>query len=170
MPLTSIVTIVLRLFALNWLLQGAFLLSSATTDFVHSNSFFSEYWRLAPLAGLVVAGILLFFWSHLLARIVTPRPHQDVAFGSLTQYDLYCFAFTFLGLYFALSSIANTLNWLHYFLLVMRDTHENNPQRSSAFYEVTRPLITLIAGCACLLFAPRCARKLTDVQNKHNTA
>ena len=170
MPLTSIVTIVLRLFSVSWFLQGFFLLSSALRDVARFWGLSGNYWMLVPPTVFLVGAIFLFMWSKLLARMVTPHLNPEVAISSLTQYDLYCFAFTFLGLYFALSSIADTLNWLHYFLSTMRDTHEGNPQRADAFYDLSRPLITLFAGGACLLFAPRCARKLTDSQRKHDNA
>jgi len=166
MPLTAIVTIVLRLFSLNWILQGFFWMSSAGADFVHSRTLSTEYWRLAPLVGLVVAGILLFLWSTLVARIVTPRPNPEIVLGELTQYDLYCFAFTFLGLYFVLSSVADTLNWLHYSFMVARDTNDGDPKRADALYQITRPLITLLAGGASVFLAPRFARKLTECQRK----
>jgi len=168
MPLSSIVTIVIRLFALNWIVGGIITFASLVREITRYWSTSPNYWGLLYPAVMLAIGVLFFMWSQLVARIVTPRSNPEVNLGGLTQYDLYCFAFTFLGLYFVLSSIAETLNWLHYSFLVVRDTHEGNPQRADSFYQLTRPLITLLAGGASLMFAPRFARKLTSVQLKND--
>ena len=54
--------------------------------------------------------------------------------------------------------------------MVARDTNDGDPKRSDAFYQITRPLITLLAGGASLSLAPRLARKLTDIQRKNEVA
>jgi len=170
MPLTSIVTIVLRLFSLSWLVQGITMFASAAAAMTPHSSAHPNYWNYAAALLLCLAALGLFVLSHPIARIVTPPPNPEISLGGLSQYDLYCFAFTFLGLYFVLSSIADSLNWLHYFFVVARTTHENDPQRETAFYRLARPLTTLVAGGATLLFAPRCARKLTAIQRNHEAA
>lgn len=164
MQLSSIVTIVLRLFSLLWLLTGIIMFATVAGTM-------NEFWTVHRSFGTFVpsilefsAAVLLFLFSERLARIVTPPPNPEINLAGLSQYDLYCFAFTFLGLYFVLSSIADSINWLHYAVLIGRRTHENDPQREQALYKLARPLITLIAGGASLLFAPRCARKLTKIQ------
>jgi hypothetical protein len=99
-----------------------------------------------------------------LARLVTPRPDSTVSVGGLTRYDLYCFAFVFLGLYFFLSSVGNTINWLHAYAFLA----SNAPQvPRNSFYELTRALITCVAGGVCIVFASRLAKKLTDSQRKY---
>lgn len=165
MPLSSIVTIVLRLFAIRWIVQGVVSLCSVAREFFNSWGPMSYSHFYVPLSYIVVA-LLLFMWSHVVARVVTPRTNSEVTLGTLTQYDLYCFAFTFLGLYSALNSFADTLNWIHYFVVGAREPIERNALSARNFYEFTHQLVTLLAGGAFLLFAPRCARKLTALQKR----
>ncbi len=167
MPLNSIVTIVLRLFSLSWFVQGLSMFASVTAAMAPYPSRQTSYGNYGPSLIMLLAAVAMFFLSQAIARLVTPRTSPELSLGGLSQYDLYCFAFTFLGLYFVLSSVANTLNWLHYFFLVARAAHENDPQRETAFYQLTQPLITLLTGGASLLFAPLCARRLTNIQRKH---
>jgi hypothetical protein len=164
MPLNSIVTIVLRLFSLHWLIQGIVLLPQVIQATRDSWPYSPSFIMFAQPTVLLVLAIGLFWWSHLLGRIVTPRPVPEVQLGGLSVYDLYSFTFTFLGLYFALTSVAGTLNWLHYYLTLLKDTPAGNLERDYGFYSLTQPLITFLAGLACLLFAPRFARKLASLQ------
>ena len=168
MPLPSIVTVVLRLFSLNWFLQGLIMASSAFRygDRQQLHSFAAFTGVPAPLITLVAA-VGLFYWSGTIARIVTPKPGPEINLGGLAQYDLYCFAFTFLGLYFVLSSVADTFNWLHYTFLLIRDPHATDAQRTDTLYGLATPLITLLFGGASMLFAGRCARRLAEIQRKN---
>lgn len=169
MPLTSIVTVVLRLYAIVWFLSGLISLASGARDSFRSWSSlgFSSY--VIPISYLVVA-FLIFMWSHVLARMVTPKSNSEVATGGLTLFDLYCFAFTITGLYFVLSSFADALNWIHYAVMVEREPGVPEQQMGPGFYELTRHLVTIAGGGACLVFAPRFARKLTSFQNKQDAA
>jgi hypothetical protein len=169
MPLNVIVTIVLRLFAVDWFIKAIILLPPALQSASASWPGTPNYVLLVSPGLYLVFAIGLFWWSHLLGRNVTPRPVPEIQFSGLSIYDLYCFAITFLGLYFALSSFASTLNWIHYYFTVLRDTPPESPSRENAFYGLIEPLITFIAGLACLLFAPRFARKLASIQRKADT-
>ena len=127
-----------------------------------------NFWNYAAPVLLLILAAVIFLLSQPIARFVTPPSNEKLSLGGLSLYDLYCFAFTFLGLFFVLSSIANTLNWLHYFLLVSRIYNGNDPQQFTSFYKFTGPLITLISGGLVLIFAPRGARKLTEIQRRHD--
>ncbi len=170
MPLTAIVTIVLRIFSLLWLVDGILQFINVAQMPSHFPERHVSILVIAvPLIYLACA-FFTFLFSHPIARIVTPPPNAEVNLGTLTRYDLYCFAFTFLGLYFFLSSIADALNWLHIYIITAQHTHEPDPQRSQTFYRLTRPLITALVGLATLVLAPRLAHKLTTVQQKQSAA
>jgi len=167
MPLSSIVTIVLRLFSFLWFVQSIGMFASVAARTAPYLSSHISYWNYVDPVLLLFAAIAVFLFSQPIARILTPPPNPELSLGGLSQYDLYCFAFTFLGLYFVLSSIGSTLNHLHYFILTSRTTQENDPERARNFYLFTQPLITLLVGGVSLGFASRCARKLTVIQRKH---
>lgn len=165
MPLTSIVTICLRIFALNWLIYG---IIGLVDFFGRWRQFRGEAFGYSLVLSVlvpVVGAILVWMWSRTIARAVTPRPDSTVQLGGLTSLDLYAFAFTFLGAYFFLTSIPPLINLLHY-SLVEAGKDPVTPASRQTFYDFTHYIVTLIIGGACVLFAPRFARKLTNAHQK----
>ncbi len=163
MPLPSIVTIVLRLFSLYWVVQGIIMFVS---EIARGSFGLMGLWSCAAPGALLVTAVLMFLFSKPLAHFISPRTSLEFSPGGLSLVDLYCFSFVFLGLFFVLCSFANTVNWLHYFFLVMRDSPTHDPHRSDNFYQLTQPLITLVAGGASMWFARRLALRLADIQEK----
>jgi len=170
MPLTSIVAVVLRLFSVSWLVQGVTGLAVMAAALAPLPSPYSNPWNYAGPVFFVAVAVATWLLAPALARLVTPRPDSTIHIGGLTRYDLYCFAFVFLGLYFILSSIANSINWLHYYMILAKNTPQADSQRQTSFYQLTQALITLVAGGICLSLASRLAKKLTDAQRKYEAA
>lgn len=168
MPLSSIVIVVLRLFAIQMVGQSFHMaLSFAAAD--AKQSFHPpHYWAayLVPVALLLFA---LFEWwlAPVIARLVTRHHDGEVAIGGLSRLDLYSFAFVFLGLYFILTSIAPALNWLHYFLTT--SAAGSQAESRSSFYDLASYLVTLIAGILALLPARRWARRLLTRERRDET-
>jgi hypothetical protein len=165
MPLSSIVVIVARLFALNWLLQAFVLIASAlTTPSVQERSVSTALMGSAPGVLLLILAVFLWMLAPAVARFVSRGVDTTVSVGSLSRRDLYSFAFVFLGLFFVLSSFADVINWIHYFT-VSRDAPTRDP-RIQSFYDLIRPCLTLAAGLICLLGAPHWTKKLTSRDEK----
>lgn len=164
MPLNSIVAVVMRLFALSWLVQGITGTASVFASEALYPSSHMNYWNYAVSGWLLIIATAAWFLAQPVAWLVTPPSDANLDLGGLSRQDLYCFAFVFLGLYFVLSSLANTINWTHHYTAIAKVTSEADRQRQSSFYELTQPLITLIAGAVCLLFAPRIVQRLTRLQ------
>jgi hypothetical protein len=164
MRLTSIVTIVLRIYALLWLTEAvvhcvAQIAESHQTSSITRTPFtFYGIWFV-----WILVAIIVFVLSQPIARIAVPPPNERVNVGTLSRDDLYCFAFTFLGLYFFLSSIGSAINAIHYNVIISQAKHQDAVQQSEALYRLTRPLLTLLAGLASLLLAPKLAHKLTTI-------
>ena len=170
MPLSSIVVIVIRLFALNWLLTSVPLLLSATTyrpsDERHLFAVLIPY---APGVLLLIFAAALWILASVVARSVSRDVNTSVNIAGLTRYDLYSFAFVFLGLYFILSSFADVINWVHYFASASHyDPTQNLPVQN--LYRLTRPFLTFMAGVASLLGAPRWTKKLLANNEKGQVA
>src|ERR1700738_2552655 len=107
MPLSSIVFIVIRLFALNWFLTAVpLLLSAATAPLSHERHLSAVLMPYAPAVLLLVFAAGLWILSPGIARFVSRGVDTRVSIGSLSRSDLYSFAFVFLGLFFILSSFA----------------------------------------------------------------
>lgn len=168
MPLSSIVIVVLRLFAIQMVGKSFDMALSFAAADAKRNFHPPHYWvpYLVPVALLVFA---LFEWwlAPVIARLVTRHHDGEVAVGALSRLDLYSFAFVFLGLYFILTAIAPALNWLHYFLT----TSSLGPQSESqsSFYELASHLVTLTAGVLILLPARRWARRLLTREQRDET-
>jgi hypothetical protein len=172
MLLRHIVIIILRLFSLSWLVQGGLVGLASTVQYSHAIPDFNQA-LLAYAIPLVYAVAAAGRWmlAAWIARHVTPEPDSAVNAGALTLYDLYCFAFVFLGLYFVLSSFAQVLNAVHTYQLV--STMNPPPpflEKNASFYQLTEPVITLVAGSLCIIFASRIARKLMSGQRQDGVA
>jgi hypothetical protein len=171
MPLTGIVTIVLRIFSLLWLVNAIVQFVSLAHVAAPFETRHTSIWIYAVPIAYLLCAFFVFVLSHPIARLVTPPPNAEMNLATLTRYDLYCFAFTFLGLHFFLSSFGESLNRLHYYVITAQlTTHEGIEKHAASFYPLTRPLLTLVAGLATLLLAPRLARKLTTLQQKQEPA
>jgi hypothetical protein len=169
MPLSNIVVIVARLFALNWLLHAFVLIASAlATPSLQERSLSTTLVGSSPGVLLLILGVFLWVLAPAVARRVSRGGDTTVSIGSLSRSDLYSFAFVFLGLFFILSSLADVINWVHYFT-VSRDAPTRDP-RIQSFYDLIRPCLTLAAGLVCLLGAPHWTKKLTSRDEKNQKA
>jgi hypothetical protein len=164
MPLSSIVVILIRLFALNWLLTSLSLLLSAA-----GNSVAYGLMPYVPGAVLLVVTVVLWVFARAIARIVSSGVDASVSVGSLTRSDLYSFAFVFIGLFFVLSSFADVINWVHYFTTVSHENPRHDP-RVQSFYQLTRPCLTLALGLILLFGAPRWTKMLIARDQKDQVA
>ena len=98
MPLSSIVVIVIRLFAVNWLLTAVPLfLTAAATPLPRDRTVAAVVSVYAPAALLLVFTAVLWILSRRIARFVSRGVDATVSVGSLSRSDLYSFAFVFLG-------------------------------------------------------------------------
>src|SRR4051794_12124767 len=118
MPLSNIVVIVLRLFAIQMFVQSVGLAFSVAGRVAYAGAWPRSYFNYLPAVALFVVAYLEWLLAPAISRLVTRKHDSTVSIGGLSREDLYCFAFVFLGLYFILVSIGSTVNWLHYFFTV----------------------------------------------------
>jgi hypothetical protein len=160
MPLSSIVVIVLRLFALYGLFRALPLFGSAAmTPLGRELSLSIVLAPYAPAVLLVIFAAGLWILARAIGRIVSRGVDTSVCIGGLTRADLYSFAFVFLGIYFILSSFADVINGIHYCFTIAHNDSAHNPHVEN-FYQLTRPSLTCIAGFVSLLGAPHWTKKL----------
>src|SRR5438093_1621357 len=150
MPLSSIVVIVIRLFAVNWLVTGASLLASAATNpLPHERQSFAVLipYALPVLFFVFAAGSWIL--APFIGRLVSRGVDANVSVGSLSRSDLYSFAFVFLGLFFILSSVADVINWILYFT-VSGEALRPHPV-IQGLYQINLTCLRLEAGVVSLL-------------------
>jgi hypothetical protein len=166
MPLSSIVVIVIRLFALNWLLTSVPLFLAATASPLrHDLNMAGVLMLYAPSVLLLILAAVLWILASAIARLVSRGVDTTVTVGALSRADLYSFAFVFLGLFFILSSFADVINRVHYITTASRQDPRHDV-RVQNLYQLTRPCLTLGLGLVSLLGAPRWTKKLVAYDQK----
>jgi len=165
MPLSTIVLIVLRLFCVCWLVDG---LTGLAVGFAYYNPQASIIAQLLEPVTFVLFAVVGWIIAPTLSRLVIGQRDAVIQSSELTLGDLYAFAFVFLGLYFSLSSFADTLNWFHYFLWVNAGNRLLPSENAPSYYSLSRALISLIPGLVCLFPGRRWARKLAAADHPSN--
>ena len=154
MPLSSIVVIVIRLLALNWLLTVVpLLLSAATTPLPHERHLSAVLMIYAPAVLLLSVAAGLWILTPAIARFVSRGVDTTVSIGSLSRSISTASPSCSSDFFFILSSFADVINWIHYFATVSREDPRHDP-RVQNLYQLTRPCLTLALG---LSFITRCA-------------
>ena len=168
MPISNIVTIVLRLFAIQMLVQALSLALEVTASFALRGGSSRNYFNYLTPAALLVLAVLEWLLAPGISRLVTRNHNSELSTGGLSREDIYAFAFVFLGLYFILVSIAPSLNWLHYLFSVEGRSTGQTAEGRKSFYDLASHLITLIAGFMSLLPANRWARRLVNSERRND--
>jgi hypothetical protein len=169
MLISTIVLIVVRLFSVSWLVQGLSMLAVAFGDFSKMDSANNGAFVTAtflPSVGLITFCVVTWIISPFLARLIAGKHDASVTVPSLSLLDLYSFAFVFLGLYFILNSLGNVFNWAFYWFVVNASHGDFDPEQKKSFYGLSRYVVTLLAGFACLLSGRKWARKLHDSESE----
>jgi hypothetical protein len=163
MLISTIVLIVVRLFSVQWLVQGLTMLVVVVTGLSEIGPVQSEWivpMRILPSMLVLALSVVAWLVSPLLSRLIAGRYDASVTFSLMSLQDLYSFAFVFLGLYFVLSSLGDALNWLQYWFVFNASHGDSDPERKRSFYGMSRSLITLVAGFLCLLYGKKWAKRL----------
>lgn len=157
---STIVLIVVRLFCVQWLVEGVSGLAFSLAPQGPEDSY--AWWRLmVPLLTIVLA-VVAWFIAPLLARLISGSQNTTAQISGVALVDLYAFAFVFLGIYFVLSSLGSAVNSFQYFFADAASHGDFDPDRKRLFYSFLRYLITLLAGLACVFYGQRWARKLVS--------
>ncbi|GHC47858.1 hypothetical protein [Roseibacillus persicicus] len=160
MKLSHILIIFLRVFAINWLLVGFFRL------FVSIPMLTSNWLSAFYLAGpgvYFLAALLAWIFAVKIAKVLIGRADCDVQMAKeITPAMLFSTAFLGIGLYFFLTYLGGSLNWLHYLAITQagHDLMTTAVDEDSNFYSLTSSLIPCLAGLALAACSPKLGRKL----------
>ena len=167
MSASTIVLILMRLFALEWLVQVAIMLLNTASVSAQSHDLRILLFSYAP--ALVLLALCAWMWmaAPWFARKILGKYDAPVHVSGISLEDIYSFAFVFLGLYFILTSLAASLNWIHYYL-TLGDASSTafSEKTQQSFYKAAQQFVTLLAGLATMLPARQWARKLVGSQPK----
>jgi hypothetical protein len=159
MLLSAIALLVVRLYCLLWLLQGIAMLVAEIDDNM-SGSFILL--RFLPSVVTFVFSVVTWLIAPWLARFISRPRDTVVAVPGLSREDLFAGIFVLLGLYFVLGSLGDCLNGFHYFLWANGGNLPLGSAQPASYYVLSRSVITLIAGLACIVYNRRFAGKLNQ--------
>jgi hypothetical protein len=159
MNLRSLVVVVLRLMALEFLLQVVVQLTPKVLQYLslYQASQVGNQPSVLPwlvLAGLVISALLLWFMALPIARLVTRPLPQEISLGALTLADCYSVAFIGVGLLYIANGLPQVLNWGHYLFKAAASTSGDSWKEQVNFYQVSQAFIPFILG-ALLFFKGR---------------
>jgi hypothetical protein len=159
----SLVLIALRLYAIYWLFQSLSGLVTVVPMLLMMEPQVQGRisWTLAivPVVMLIFSAALWFSATPLSAAVA--RGHDaELSIAPLTREDLYCFAFVFIGLYFALASISGVVDAGYKFLTQDALLSESDPRHGRELIPFLGHALTLIIGFGCVLGAAKWSRIL----------
>ncbi len=153
MNLQSLVVVVLRLMALNFLVRVALQLTPQLLSLVrisqrstNGGSSSLMAFPLLLLAFLLVVAILLWIFALPIARAVTRGVPQDLFFGALSLVDCYSIAFMAVGLYYSTSHLPQVLNWTYYLFKTAAGSRVDSWQDRAPGYDMTLAFLPFIIG------------------------
>lgn len=153
MNLQSLIVVVLRLMALDFLLRVAVQLTPQILQFFRlyeqspldgSRSSMVLPWFM--LVGLIVAAVLLWFLALSIARFVTRGVSHDLSFGAMSLVDCYSIAFMAVGLFYISSHLPQVLNWGHYLFKAAASRAGDSWKEGVEWYQVSQAFIPFIVG------------------------
>ncbi len=154
---SQITQIIIRLFALLWLVRGAGQIMAGIAVAG------GQPWQPAMFFGGIIALALAagaWFLAPTLGRLVTRGGDEYVGLGSITFAQLLRAVFIGVGLSLSLSSLGTLINSLHFFL-VMKASPETIPEGLSLSpYDLSQSAVTFLAGVALIASASHWSRRL----------
>jgi hypothetical protein len=168
MNLQSLVVVVLRLMALDFLLRVAVQLTPTLLINLKlwERSQLDIVLPWIVLAVLVVCAVLLWFLALPIARLVTRGVSHDLSFGAMSLVDCYSIAFMAVGLFYISSHLPQVLNWSHYLFKVAATKAGDSWKEGVQWYDVTQAFIPFIVGVVLFVNGRRWAVALA----RKNTA
>lgn len=171
MNLQSIVVVLLRLMALNLVLQAVVSLTPHLLNYMSARSdiSFAEAQLLVALPWLIILGLLLsavLLWVIALpvARLVTRNVAQEISLGALTLADCYSTAFLLIGLYHIVDNFSAVLSWSHFVFVTAAPGSGTAWREDVNFYEVFGSFVPFVVGVVLVVKGRRWAGRLAGGQ------
>lgn len=167
MNLQSLVVVVVRLIALDFLLRVAVQLAPQLLSFteLYHGASLDEPWSLLVLpcvlvVGLVVSAVLFWVFALPIARLVTRGVPHDLSFGTLSLVDCYSVAFMGIGLFYIANHLPQILNWTHFLFKVAALRPGDTWKEEVKWYDVSQAFIPFIVGVVLFVNGRRWAAAL----------
>lgn len=172
MNLQSLVVVVLRLMALDFLLRVAVQLTpqilmvlklSNRSPLDDSRS--DLVLPLFFITTMIICAVLFWVFALPIARLVTRGVSHDLSFGAVSLVDCYSIAFMAVGLFYISSHLPQVLNWAHFFLKTAASGHGDS-ENTYHGYDVSQAVIPFIVGVVLFVNGRRWAVALARRQSE----
>lgn len=154
-PAQFIVLVILRLYAVSWAFKGlgALIATVIAGDIAH-------FYSAAPIVTWWLSAVIAWFVAPKLSRLMIGNSEVALAAPNLKRQDLYAASLAGVGAYIALTNIAKTLNWVHYYVIIRNESISPSTEQAPGFYDFAQTGVTLVAGLAVFFWAGEIARKI----------
>jgi len=159
MPASTIAAVLLRLFALNFVLKGTLEVIGA---FAFTGGWASGGIQPAAIGVIqIIFGIVFWWTAPRFSRFLAGRSEDPVQLMGVTEEQLYATTFLGVGLWFALSSFAGVFNWIHYFAVNRPSEQDSSTGEEANVYAFMESLFPLAAGLVLIFTCKTWAAKVT---------
>ena len=171
MNIQSVVAVVLRLVALNFLLQ---MVTEISTPVLTAAGFYHQSTDDAPMVigwmfvgSLMLGAILLWTLALPVARIVAKGVPYEFSLGEMSLADCYSLAFVVLGVIYIVSHLTGVWNWTWFALQSLIHGPRFPWNDRAQGYQISRVFIPFIVGIVLVLKRRKWALKLAG-SNTHS--
>jgi hypothetical protein len=165
MRTTILVSIILRLFAIQWGLTGIVsimgLLGNTRPLPSHSESLVAYWFDMLsyPLI-YILAAFLVWLFATPVAKRITSNSDTEIGLVSLSARDLYGLGILVVGLVVFLRHLAPMLNWVHYLVLNRAGDALVHGRDGLSLYDVTQEIFVCLGGALLALASPKIGARL----------
>ena len=162
---STVVAILLRLFAIYWAVQGVLMIPNAVMTDTIGRGLANWIPTLAHIMTPVLYGFLAFLawiFAGAIATKVAGQGDPAVPFLQISRGDLFAFGLLVLGLYFFLSYLGTSITWLHY--LAINGTSHDASEGRNTMYDLAIQLIPCAAGLLMAITSAKFGRRLAGIR------
>lgn len=167
MKLSTLVAVVMRLFAIYWSVacvvgilssigMVSIMFQGRTPDVLQAALQFT-----APVIYGTMAFLAWIFADAISARVVGENDPK-LQFNQVTTENFYTLGVLGFGLYYAIGHFAATVNWIHYLILNRAGQALVNQEGGLSLYNVTSEIIPCVAGAAIAILSPKIGNRLVS--------
>ncbi len=170
MKASVIVTIVLRLFAIQWAAAGVFSLLSivglgTSVSLDPNNPMFHWFQMLVlPVCYMLMASAT-WFCASLISERVVPKSDPELQLFDVGAGDFYGLGVLVMGISTFLSHLTPLLNWIHYLIMNRAGEDLMYGKNGTTMYGVSKELVPCVIGAALALASPKIGARLARKEN-----
>jgi hypothetical protein len=174
MKLSIVVAVILRMFAIVWMVNGIF---SLATSFHYSwgklgqtNSWASHLLPFIQPGAYLLFACVAWVFAAGVTRMVVGKNDPHISVPEIGTANLYSLGFLIVGLTYCLDHLGASINWIHYYAVSKTGDDLMGGSNDRNFYELSRQIIPCVAGAALALMSPQLGRKMARAVATENQA